>query len=219
MALRILQPGIQPVGQFDLMDSYASTIMGGEIGTVWRGPRSNTSSEVAAFDARQSMDNTSDQRRLMVAPYLGQNGLRPLWLLDDGSSGYGILFGQIVGSVLGRTNSNLGPQTNSGSGKVTVWNKPGTYGVTLDAVDTDATLGLVPTNTSLFPGDPIFPMSNGKLTPTPSRAPGGAVGADVVARFLEFRLTSNTLVTTPRSLVDASSYAFDHIVMEYGVEG
>ena len=97
MALRTLQPGIQPVGQFDLMDGY--TVLGGEIGTAWRASRSNTATERAAFDVMQGITNTTDNKRLTVMPYLSQNGLRPLWLLDDGTPSYGTLFGGIVGST------------------------------------------------------------------------------------------------------------------------
>jgi hypothetical protein len=219
MALSLLQPGIEPVGQLDLMDGYA--IRGGEIGTAWRASRTNTAAERAAFDARQGVTNATDNRRLVVIPYLDQNGRRPLWLLDDGSAGYGTLFGQTIGvpAGLSTTGDNLGPPTYFGSGKVTVWNKPGLYGITLDAVDTDPVLGLQPTNPTILPGDPLFPMANGRMTPTAARAAGGAIGADVVARFLEFRLTSNSLVTTPASLVGAVNAAYRFVAIEYNVEG
>lgn len=111
MALRILQPGIQPLGQFDLADAYMNTILGGEIGAVWAASRINTATEKASFDARQGITNLTDQKRLVVAPYLSQNGLRPLWLLDDGSVGYGTLFGQSVATALGVRSTGFGPQT------------------------------------------------------------------------------------------------------------
>ena len=34
MALRILNPGIQPLGQFDALDAQTNTILGGEVATL-----------------------------------------------------------------------------------------------------------------------------------------------------------------------------------------
>ena len=220
MALKILQPGIQPAGQFDMVDGYLSSVMGGEIGTVTYKARVNSTTSVAAFDALQGYTNNTDLARVAVTLNISENGLRPLWLLDDGTAGYGTLFGQQIGTPTGLSTSgtNLGPHTATGSGKVTIWNKPGIYGTTTDAVDTHITLGLVPANASLRPGLALYPMINGKLTPTAARAAGGAVGADVVARFLEFRTTANTLVKTPFALISAT-IALDFVVYDYRVEG
>jgi len=218
MALKILQPGIEPAGQFDIEDASAG-ILGGEIGTVTALSRANTLTERSTADVKSGYTNNIEQKRMGVTTNIKENGLRPLWLLDDGTRGYGTLFGQTIGTPTGLgPGVIMGPSSLVGSGKVTVWNKPGIYGVSLDAVDTSVLLGLQPTNASMEPGIALFPMADGKLTPTAARAAGGAIGADVVARFLQFVTTSYILVTTPRSLVEASDeIAFAAI--EYRTEG
>ena len=70
----------------------------------------------------------------------------PFYLTDDGtasngsppSSGYGTLFGSLVGGNVGQVVTGgtlLGPHTAAGSGKITLWMNPGLYGVSLDALD------------------------------------------------------------------------------------
>jgi len=72
---------------------------------------------------------------------------RPVWgLVDEGSSagvggrGYGTMFGQVIGVTAGQGTGIgssgyvvVGPSTMVGSGKATLWTKPGLYGVTQDA--------------------------------------------------------------------------------------
>jgi hypothetical protein len=106
----------------------------------------------------------------------------------------------VVGGLLGRqtnspynyTGAVIGPHTATGSGKITLWDKQGLYGTTLDAVDNSAG-GLVPTNTSLFVGAALTFTSEGLLTP--------GTGT-VVARFAGFE-TNGSRVTTPSSMVVA----------------
>jgi hypothetical protein len=216
MALKVLQPGLLPLGQFDMMDGYLSTLKGGEIGTLVALPRKNTATEKAAADVFDGYTTIVAHQRAGIMTFLSGNGLRPLWLLDEGTVGYGTLFGQVIGTPTGlsTTGANLGPHTAAASGKVTAWDKPGLYGVTLDAVDVHPTLGLLPTNTSLTPGVAIYPTAQGLLTPSASRAAGGAIGADVVARFVEFETTGISLVRTPASLVGGLE-VFDHVVISY----
>jgi hypothetical protein len=103
------------------------------------------------------------------------------------------------------TGAILGPHTATGSGKVTLWEKPGLYAVSLDAVDTNSD-GLNPSNTSLLPGQSLtyIPSSSapygGLLTPVGSTAAAG--NTTVVGRFVEFE-TNGSLVTTPNKLVAA----------------
>jgi hypothetical protein len=218
MALKVLQPGLMPLGQFDVADSDPQ-ILGGEIGTLTALDRVISAGEKAASDVLDGYTNISANKRAAITSTLSGNGMRPLWLLDEGTKGYGTLFGQVIGTPAGlsTTGTNLGPHTAAASGKVTAWDKPGIYAVSLDAVDTHPTLGLLPTNTILAPGVPIFPQATGKLTPTASRAAGGAIGADIVARFVEFETTAVSLVRTPASLVGAAE-VFEHVVISYNVE-
>ena len=201
MALELVQPGIQPLGQFDGYDNVYLTVLGGEVGTI-------VPVEVGADRAVKDADGTAGyvgtapRTRPAVTTNL-VDGNRPLCLVDDGIAGYGTLFGSVLGGVGGQltTGQLLGPHTATGSGKLTLWDKPGTYAVTLDAVDTDEADGLVPTNAALTIGDPLYALTNGKLTPNV----GGAIFENVIlGRFINFEiLKGGTLVNTPVYLVSA----------------
>ena len=174
--------------------------MGGEVGTLYEASRTVTSTETAAFDVLDGYTNVTSLTRAAVANRVNTTSQRPLWLLDEGTLGYGTLFGQVIGTPTGlsTTGTNLGPHTAAASGKVTCWDKPGLYGVSADAVNTAAD-GLVLTNTSVVSGLELHVLNNGRLTPAGST---GAVAVEV-ARFIEFE-TSPFLVTTPPSLVGAA---------------
>ena len=137
-------------------------------------------------------------KRAVVSKTLS-SGNRPLMLADDGVTGYGTLFGSVVGGTVGQVvtgSAALGPHTATGSGKVTCWHLPGVYAVSLDACDTNASTGLQPTNASLNTGAALYATAAGLLTPNA----GAAFEAVVVGRFIDFE-TNGSLVTTPSSLV------------------
>lgn len=211
MALVILQSGREPLGQFD---GYATTylnIKGGEVvtflATAWPG------GDPAAQDALDGYVPNTNAVRPAVSQTLSA-GSRPLFLSDDGSAGsysngfagaaYGTLFGTVVGGIAGQVVTGgavLGPHTATGSGKVTLWDKPGLYGVTLDAVDTSLSTGVVPGNTSLTVGSKLGATATGLLT----MASNGTIADSAnktVAYLVEFS-TGNQLVTTPNYLVAA----------------
>lgn len=217
MALRILQPSVQPLGQFDFADGYLLSVKGGEVCTLCALPRANTATEMAAADVFDGYTNYSQLMRAGLTLNIAVKTARPLWLTDDGTTGYGTLFGQVIGTPVGlsTTGTNLGPHTAAASGKVTAWDKPGLYAVTLDATDQHATLGLQPGCTALVPQKQLYPTILGLLTPTQGRS----VGADgpTVARFVEFETTARSLVRTPASLVGAAEM-FEHAVISYYVE-
>ena len=214
MALKIYQPGVYPMGQFDLLDDYQSLVKGGEVGTFFGVSRTNSTSETAAKDALDGYTNTTDVLRAAIAPRVNATSVRPLFLLDEGTTGYGTLFGQVIGTPAGlsTTGTNLGPHTAAASGKVTCWGTPGLYGVSVDAVDTSAD-GLVLANSSCDPGAAIQPEATGTLTLSTA---GTAVNV-TVGRFSEF-ITSPFLVSTPASLVGATEAAVE-VVFHYHVEG
>jgi len=128
MALKLLQPGLQPAGQFDLKDG--TSVYGGEYVQL------AAASDYAAYDVTQSMSPAfymePSIRNLAASVRFGG-------LADDGVSGYGTSFGTLIGATVGQgtgfgTLSTtgvvvIGPQTTTGSGKVTVWHAPGLYGV------------------------------------------------------------------------------------------
>jgi len=221
MALKLLQPGTQPLGQFDGLDIDVLTLKGGEVVsfaqvTTSGQPGVTTGGlDQAAYD---SFDGYVNQGGTFKRPAISRlwNGTttlaaavtRPLMLSDDGILGYGTLFGAVVGGTVGQqvngpttyTGAILGPHTSTGSGKTTCWDKPGLYAVSLDATDTTASTGLQPTNTTLTVGSALSFTSLGLLTPVT----GGAVvsGAPAVGYLVEFN-TNQSLVTTPNYLVAA----------------
>jgi hypothetical protein len=213
MSLKLLQPGQQPLGQFDGLDSEALTLKGGEVVTFTAvaapaQPGVYSSGDKAAYDVFDGYVNPSGtaSRPAVTKTLVGTS--RPLMLADEGINGYGTLFGAVVGGTIGQqvngpntyTGAVLGPHTATGSGKVTCWDKQGLYAVSLDACDTNASTGLQPTNTTLTVGSALSFTSQGLLTPNSG---GSKVsGAPVVGTLVEFT-TNGSLVTTPSSLVAA----------------
>jgi hypothetical protein len=197
MSLKLLQPGTQPLGQFDGHDDEYLTLKGGEVVTL--ASRALSTGDKAAKDSFDGY--VPPANRAVVTKTLTATS-RPLFLADEGITGYGTLFGSVVGGVVGQltTGAVLGPHTATGSGKVTCWDKPGLYAVSLDAVDTTAGTGLVVTHATLTTGSPLYYTAGGLLTPTLASSPGGA--GPVVARFVDFE-TNGSLVTSTNHMVTA----------------
>jgi hypothetical protein len=136
MALKLLQPGLQPAGQFDLVDG--TTLHGGE----WVQAATAGVNELAAADVTQ-VGPLSGGTALSFAPAAKTAASATAQALgglaDDGTTGYGTSFGTVIGAVVGKGTGfgtlsstgviTVGPQTTTGSGKVTVWHAPGLYGV------------------------------------------------------------------------------------------
>jgi hypothetical protein len=213
MALKLVQPGTQPLGQFDGLDTEVLTLKGGEICTFVSVTVPPTGTDKASSDVfNDGYLFPSGTQKRVVATRNVSSSKRPLMLADDGILGYGTLFGSVVGGTVGQqvngpnsfTGVILGPHTATGSGKVTLWEKPGVYAVSLDACDTNSD-GLQPSNTVLDAGTALTWIPNsstvgGLLTPTGST--GAAGNSVVVGRFIDFE-TNGSLVTTPNKLVAA----------------
>lgn len=207
MALKILQPGIQPLGQFDGLDADVTTVKGGEVVSFTYVSISGTDKH--ASDIEDGYVSSANKTRPAVTKTL-VSGMRPLYLVDDGITGYGTLFGVVLGGSTGQqvngpgtgqlTGAVLGPHSATGSGKLTLWDKPGLYAVTLDAVDTTAATGLVPTNSTLNGSAALYATAAGLLTPNIS----AAFESVVVGRFLEFA-TNGSRVTTTVDMVTAQN--------------
>lgn len=218
MALRILQPGIQPLGQFDGYDGEVSALLGGEVVTLVGVRLGN---DTAAADVeRAGVTDGYVPNGHPVRPVVTRNltsGNRPLFLADEGTAKYGTLFGEVVGTTAGQVSTGgavLGPHTTAGSGKVTLWDKPGLYAVTLDACDTTPSTGLLPGNTTLSVGAALYASSTGLLTPDS----GNQFENLVVGRLAEFS-TDGSLVTTPNSLVSAlTQTALTQAIFHFRVE-
>lgn len=157
MGLKLLQPSLRPLGQFDLADADLSTLEGGcyveledasategyaaDVGQV--GPLSRSAGPTKAFEALtfSLADKTN-----------GNMG----GLADDGTTGYGTLYGTVIGGTAGQGTGlgaqptkgvvTVGPTSALASGKVTVWHAPGLYGVdsaalaSADPIDTTTAL-------------------------------------------------------------------------------
>ena len=203
-----------PLGQFDGYDGDFLSTKGGEVCTFISVPTSGQPGittpgfDKAAFDSFDGYVEPGTVKR----PVITHTGLtatsRPLMLTDDGILGYGTLFGAVVGGQVGQqsngpnsyTGAILGPHTATGSGKITAWMQPGMYAVTLDAVDTAATTGLQPTNSTLDVGAALTYTANGLLTPVVGGS--GVAGAPTVGHLVEFT-TNGSLVTTQQFQVAA----------------
>jgi len=207
MSLKLLQPGIQPLGQFDGLDTEATYLKGGEIVT-FTSVVTGVSTDKASYDVFDGY--VTPNKRAVVTATVATSA-RPLMLADEGTTGYGTLFGSVVGGTVGLVSTGgaaLGPHTATGSGKVTCWDKPGLYAVSLDACDTAAADGLTPTNTSLATGASLTfapaTLKGGQLTPVGSTLANS--NTVVVGHFVEF-VTNGSLVTTPNYLASALSSA------------
>lgn len=220
MALKLKSVSGVPYGQFDGYDLDYLTIKGGEVGRIIGVPYSFPSTgDKAAFD---SFDGYSYdgyvKRRPVVSHTLTATAstYRPLFLLDEGVAGYGTMLGTVVGGVVGQASTVVGPHTATGTGKVTCWNCPGLFGVTLDAVASS----IDPKTSTPTPGAPLYANVNGQLTLTAGEAFDTSGTATIVGRFMEFT-TNGSLVTTPQYLALGSSAVtrqFTEMLFTFGVE-
>jgi hypothetical protein len=131
MALKLLNPGLRPLGQFDLHDGV--NIAGGEYVELAR-----FAGEEAAADVQAMVDAAPTTPAFDLAPVAGRTVASLGGLADDGVAEYGTHFGSVIGGNAGAMTQFggaggsilVGPRTTVASGKVTVWAAPGLYGVT-----------------------------------------------------------------------------------------
>lgn len=190
MSLKILHYAQPPIGEYDGEDSIVTSVKGGEVVSFTAVNFPGT--DQYAGDVADGYSGVTTLKRPAVTNNL-VSGMRPLFLVDDGIKGYGTWFGEVVGGQTGKQATGgavLGPHTASGSGKLTLWSN-GSYVVTFDTVDQTVLTGLVPTNTTIVPGAPLYATTTGKLTPNVS----AAFETIIVGRFVRF-VTSGSLVNT-----------------------
>lgn len=211
MALKPLNPKHEPLGMFDALDADVTSFKGGEV-VGFTYVAKGSSVDKGSADVNDGYVSDADPTRPAATKSL-VSGMRPLFLVDEGVSGYGTLFGVVVGGTSGQqvSGSALGPHTAYASGKVTLWDGPGLYAVTLDAVDTTVATGLTKTNGTLAGGDPLYATSAGLLTPNGA----AAFEAVEVGRFIEFT-TNGSFVTTPSDLVTGATN-FTQAVLRFKV--
>ncbi len=213
MALILRNTVGNPLGVYDAVDAVATAVKGGEVGTL-----------VTVTYASGDLTAAGPATVAGVDGYIPGGTVRPavstvlpasidgvLGLVDDGIAGYGTMFGSVLGATAGQRSyapgsygTVLGPHTATGSGKLTLWTNPGTYAVTLDAVDTTAITGLLPSNPTLTAGDALYAkVGTGLLSPNTSSVVQIGGGNGVVGRFINFE-NNGSMVTTPASLVGAT---------------
>jgi len=197
MALILLQPGCEPLGQYDAADGYVTSCLGGEVCTF---VTVTVGSDKAAADSADGYLNPGTSRAALSINLPAAAG-GPWMLVDEGTTNYGTLFGTVVGGTDGQVATGgavLGPHTATGSGKWTAWDKPGLYGVTLDALHSS----VQPTQT-ILPGQVLCAQAGNQANPGFLGTTGNGGGTNyAMARFVEFR-TKGALVTTPNRLVSA----------------
>ena len=208
MALKLLQPGREPLGQYDVVDAQLTTFYGGEVVT-FTSVVNTAATDKGAYDVFDGY--VWSNKRVAVTRSIAADGYTPLMLADDGTTNYGTLFGSVVGGTVGQQVTGgtvLGPHTATGSGKLTLWDKPGLYAVSLDAACDQTATGLVPSNASLATGTRLTfgPSTSstlaekGLLTPFSSSLANS--NTRLVGHFVDFD-DGGSLVTTPNKLVSA----------------
>lgn len=207
MALFLLTPASTPLGDFDCLDTDQASILGGEVMTLDEASRTVTSSEKAAYDVLDGYVADGSSVATRVVARLADDAsetYKAFYLSDDGTSHYGVMFGSVIGGPVGlaTVGTNLGPHTQSGSGKVTLWHQPGLYAVSLDAIET----ALSDLTDTPLPGALLYRSTGGRLT---SLADTG----DKVGLYVE-HTDRGSLVTTPARLVGAAE-VFDRIKFQY----
>ncbi len=188
MALTLLNPGLRPLGQFDLDDANAGGLVGGEYVELQA-----AGADLEAFDVTALTDAVGTVNFILAQRTAGNIG----GLADEGSAGdnnYGTLFGSLIGTTTGLATSSgavagatiVGPGTDLGSGKVTVWAQAGLYGVSNQmAVLHDGTPAA---------NDPVYSVvATGLLTDVPG---GGIVGIYVADQADASLVSTTTLAAT-----------------------
>lgn len=192
MSLKPLQAQY-PLGQFDFLDTQLSDVKGGEVAVL--SSVTLATADKAAYDV---FDGYLAPASRSVAKFVVSGSLNPAFLTDDGITGYGTLFGTVVGGTVGQVSTGgtvLGPHTATGSGKVTLWGQPGLYAVSLDNVNANlqpSAATPITAGQALYGDITATTGVQGRLTAT--------VGSNkLVGNFVEY-VTNGSLVTTPNTL-------------------
>jgi hypothetical protein len=206
MALKLLQPGLQPAGQFDLVDG--TTLVGGE----WVNAATAGGSELAAADVTQVGPLSGGTTALAFAP--GAKSAAAAGppttqvfggLADEGTTGYGTSFGTVIGAAVGKGTGfgtlsttgvvTVGPQTTAGSGKVTVWHAPGLYGVS----GSPATAGAVAPLSGLAVNVQVYSNPAGNLGGSTMTSAGSGVVGIALGAVRDTSLVSTTATAAGES--------------------
>jgi hypothetical protein len=196
MALKLLNPGLRPLGTFDLDDGDAASLTGGEYVELQADAASGADGYAADVGSVGPMG--PDSSPALLAPVLWNFGLSACTsesiggLADEGIDDYGTLFGSLIGSNAGRATSQsgavtIGPASNRASGKVTVWHQAGLYGVNGTAATGQGT-----SSTGL---DSLSTVNAAVGADTSGLLGAGLGGGDALGVFAG-RVTDSSLVST-----------------------
>jgi len=205
MALKLLNPGLRPLGTFDLDGADAAAITGGEYVSL----AADSAGDGYAADVGDVGPMGVGGGAGLLAPILWNFQLSVRTdgalggLADEGIAQYGTLFGELIGSNTGAATSEsgavtIGPATNRASGKVTVWHQPGLYGVNGSAATAHATNGIdamTAVNTAVF-GE----AATGRL---------GTTGGDQLGVFCG-AVADSSLVSTNRASAGLTNTAVEY---------
>lgn len=205
-----LQPGIEPLGQFDIEDDDVALVVGGEV-AVFRALTYSTDGYAA--DVIRNGPGIHLKLGTVSADAIIYG------LVDEGSSvglggrSYGTMFGQVIGTTVGQGTGvgdtptvgvvTVGPSTIRGSGKATLWTKPGLYGVTDDAFEVQAEFDGATLNTKIY-GTTANGTDDGKLSTV-------ADGADVALTLGP--VTDVSLVSTTNYYAGLTTSLTDHLAI------
>lgn len=192
--LILLQPGIEPLGQFDLEDDDTDLVVGGEVARFQAIDYATDGYAADVFHqgppVHLVLDEATDAQLHGLVDEGTSTGL-------DGKS-YGTMFGEVIGAVAGQGTGvggtpavgtvTVGPSTLRGSGKATLWTKPGLYGVTSDAWGVSAEFDAATLNDAVYGDNIAGGATRGKLTTTV----GGAQVAVVLGLVSDTSLVSTT---------------------------
>ena len=205
--LILLQPGIEPLGQFDLEDDDTDLVVGGEVAVFEAIDFATDGYASDVFQSGPAVHLSLDA----IAAGGAEAPIEVYGLVDEGTSagldgkGYGTMFGQVIGTTVGQGTGVggtpgvgtvvVGPSTIRGSGKATLWTKPGLYGVTEDAFLSAAnfTAAGLPANINdgLY-GTTANGTDDGKLAAEASSGADGAKAALSLGAVADTSLVSTT---------------------------
>ncbi len=208
--LVILQPGIEPLGQFDLEDGDAALVRGGEV-AVFRAITYSTDGYASDVihqgpPVHLKLDNVDADGQIYGLVDEGTSG-------TPTSRGYGTMFGTIIGTSVGQGTgfgatpsvgaTVVGPSTVYGSGKATLWTKPGLYGVTLSGWQLESEFNAATLNDRIY-GTAADGTADGKLSTV-------ADGVDVA--LVLGAMKDSSLVSTTNYYAGLTTSLTEHIAI------
>ena len=218
MALKLLNPGLRPLGQFDLDDADQGLLLGGENVQLVANP---AILEGYAADVGLMADGTPPLVPGFARGIRGTAGVASLFcgLADEGGAEYGTQFGSLIGQNAGRSTQFgtlngavvVGPTTDQASGKVTVWAQSGLYGVT-----DDVSTALNPLSGAVTNGRISAAAAGGAEAGRLSAAAAGAIDETHVALYVS-EVNDTSLVSTTATAVGAAAQTEYHAIFHLSV--